>query len=115
MGERKGVVECPRCHRIFRDVPWGLPDVECNCHLFCSGGTKQSDCTVTYPYNESFRLGYPTGLHNNAKDEGDDITQRGGYCFTHKRYTHKTPLVLEVDWKCLENTRLPVNQRLMRQ
>ena len=113
--ERTGTVECPRCSKIWRSLQWGSPGVECTCHLFCSSGTKQSDCTVAYPYNWSGQLGYPTGLHVDAKNEGDDVLHRTGYCSTHKKYVYKEPIFLEVDWKRYENQRLPAKLRLMKQ
>jgi hypothetical protein len=113
--ERTGIAECPRCHKIWRGIQWGNSGVECNCHLFCSSGTKPSDCTVQYPYNFSGKLGYPTGIHTKPYNEGDNIFQRGGYCATHLKYTNKEPIFLEVDWKRLENTRLPKKLRLMNQ
>jgi len=112
--ERKGIVECPRCSKKW-ELPWAHPGVECTCHLFCSSGTKPQDCAVAYPYNYTGPLGYPAGLHNNAANEGDNITQRGGYCSTHNKFTSKEPIYLEVDWKRFEKERLPQHLRLLKQ
>ncbi len=114
MGERVGLVECPRCHKLWR-LPWASSGTECWCHLYCSSGTKPSDCSVPYPYNWSGQLGAFTGAHNDAKNEGDNIFQRGGYCATHNKYTNKEMIWLEVDWKRFEKQRLPANLRMLKQ
>lgn len=111
---REGIAECPRCHKVWR-LPWGSPGVECTCHLYCSGGTQPSDCTVTYPYNYTGELKWPIGMHNDSKNEGDNIWKRSGYCSTHSKYTNKEPIWLEVNWEWFEKTRLPKNLRLMNQ
>ena len=111
--ERTGVVQCPRCNKIWH-LQWGNPGVECTCHLFCSSGTTPADCTVTYPYNHSGSLGFPEGIHTDPANEGDDIRHATAYCNTHNKYIRKEPIVLEVDWKRYENQRLPAHLRLMK-
>lgn len=94
---RHARVQCPRCKQIW-DVPWGQDGVECNCHKWCSEGDKETDCSWQ-EYNYTGSLGWPHGAHTNRENEGDDLLHRVGYCSTHKKYTYKVPLFLEVNWK----------------
>jgi len=103
-------VKCPRCGRVWT-VPQGTPDILCNCHLYCSQGTKPSDCNVTDAYWAG-QLGYPTGLHVNAEDLGDDVMHRVRYCSTHDEYIYKTPVLIPCDWQKWFSRRAPKALRM---
>ena len=90
-------VTCPRCKRVWT-VNQGEQEAECNCHLYCSQGTKPSDCatslvTLNHEANPSF------GLHTGDYAEGDDVMHRVRYCSTHGKYIYKTQVIIPVDWK----------------
>lgn len=108
--DRHMKVECPRCGRIW-NVPLGQPDIVCNCHLFCSQGSKPSDCSVT-KRSFSGQLGWPTGLHVDASDESDDPLHITYYCSTHDEYIYKTPVLIECDWERWFSRRAPKKLRM---
>ena len=41
---------------------------------------------------------WPSGLHNQSSNEGDDTQARTYYCTTHSVYSSKVPLLISVDW-----------------
>ena len=86
-------VECPRCHKIWT-LPQYSPGVECNCHLWCPDGNKQSDCALT-DASYSGTLKWPVGLDLGDKEEGSDVLHRTYYCSVHKRYSYREPIFLE--------------------
>ena len=44
----------------------------------------------------------------NSLNEGDDVVHRKAYCNTHKIYSYREPIVIEVDWtKWKQQRRLP--------
>jgi len=105
------------CHRCGKKhyLPFMSPGVECDCHLYCSEGTKPGDCTVT-EYNYSGPLAWPFGSRSDPVDEGDDLIHATGYCSTHNKYVHKDIIFLEVDWEeWNQRKRIPAEYRLKRQ
>jgi len=105
------IVECPRCKRTWI-IQQGTPDITCNCHKFCSQGTKPSDCSIT-PYTTNLQYAYPAGLHVDAQYEGDDVAHITGYCSTHKEYIYKTPVLIEANWDEWFSRRAPRKFRLI--
>lgn len=99
------VVECPRCKRTWI-IQQGTPGITCNCHLYCSQGTKPSDCSTTL-VTDNVQLGWPIGIHVDAENEGDDVMHRVRYCSTHKKYIYKTPVWIEADWDEYYSKRAP--------
>ena len=100
-------VQCQRCGQIWF-VQQGMPEVECNCHLWCDRGTKPSDCNLTAIDTQTINWGYPTNMDVKSNDEGDDIIHRKAYCNTHKIYSYREPIVMEVDWnKWKQQRKLP--------
>jgi len=99
-------VECPRCGKIHQ-VPQGISEIDCNCHLYCPDGDSPGDCNVT-KVGFTGEVGWPKGLHNNPADESDDIMHVTYYCSTHKKYYYKTPILIPCDWT---QTRLPSRLR----
>lgn len=112
MSGRQALAVCPRCGKVHR-VNWGVPEVKCDCHLYCSSGDKPSDCSVT-EYNYTGQLGWPVGAHLNRENEGDDVLHRTFYCSTHNKYIYKEPIWLEVDYKRFERERLPKKLRMLK-
>ena len=103
-------VECPRCGRIWT-IEQGCPGIACVCHLYCSEGDKPSDCTVT-KVSGAIKYGWPSGLHVDAEDEGDDLPNRVSYCSTHNKYIYKTPVYIEADWERWFGERAPKKLRM---
>jgi len=99
-------VKCPRCNKIH-EVPQGIDEVDCDCHLYCPDGDKPTDCTITKATLNT-EVGWPVGLHNNPADEGEDVFHRTYYCSVHKKYYYKTPIIIPVDWS---QKRLPKDLR----
>lgn len=103
-------VQCPRCSQVWT-VQQGMPDAECNCHLWCDRGTKPGDCSLT-AVNANINWGYPTNMDVNSLNEGDDVVHRQSYCSVHGIYSYKQPIVIEVNWEKWRNTRkLPSNMK----
>ena len=107
---RQIIVECPRCGKKWR-LPLGSPGIECTCHLYCPYGTKPQDCNVT-EVNYSGKLNWPTGLHNDPEQEGEDILHRTYYCSTHDVYYYKTPIWIEADSQKWFSRRAPKKHRM---
>lgn len=103
-------VECPRCGKIWT-VTQGTPDIECNCHLYCTQGDKPSDCSVT-AQNYNGPLKWPAGLDTGKDDAEDDILHRTYYCTTHDEYYTKVPILLECDWDKWFGRRAPKRLRM---
>jgi len=103
-------VVCPRCKRIWIAHD-GDSEIDCNCHLYCSQGTKPSDC-VTTPVSFSGQFGWPTGLHVNADDYSDDVLHLLRYCSTHSEYIKKVPITVPCDWTRDLNRRAPNKLRM---
>jgi hypothetical protein len=91
------MVKCPRCGNILYASP-GESEVECTCHLYCSEGSKPSDCAmeaVTY----TGKFGYPRGMHVNSDSELDADRPKHEYrCTVHERYSDKKAMIIEFDW-----------------
>jgi len=98
-------VKCPRCGAIHT-IRQGSPGVLCNCHLVCPYGDKPSDCNVT-EVNFKGDLAWPTGLHVDAEQEGDDVMHITYYCSVHDVYYYKTPVWIEADWERWFSRRAP--------
>lgn len=98
--------KCPRCGRVLIAYN-GDPDVECNCHLYCEEGDKPSDCTVTWPYEWTGQLGFPTGLDTGSVAEDANKYRAMGYCSTHNRYYYKDKVVIDLDWEAYFSKRAP--------
>jgi hypothetical protein len=98
---RQAKVDCPRCGRTHT-VHEGHADVDCVCHTWCQYGEKASDCTLvskfsgTVPFNGDWS--WPSGLHNQEANEGDDTQARTYYCTVHNVYSSKVPILISVDW-----------------
>lgn len=103
-------VKCRRCGRIWI-VPQGQPDVDCNCHLYCTQGTKPEDCSVT-PVTSLGQLGWPAGLDTGKDDAEDDFWHRTYYCSTHDEYYTKVPISIDVDWSRWYGRRAPKELRM---
>lgn len=88
-------VKCPVCGK-----EWNVPDdsVEqaCNCHLYCDEGSEPSDCTMTAVTLNS-QVGWPFGLHGSEDSGCDNVMARTYYCTTHKKFTDKRPILIEVE------------------
>jgi hypothetical protein len=110
-------VECPQCHKIWI-LPQGTPDLECDCHLICEDGDKQSDCSptggtaVTYPYNWSGSYGFPEGLNAKHSDNADQRYRATGYCTTHDNYIYTQKIVIPLDWNQWYGRRAPTRLRM---
>ena len=103
-------VKCPRCGRIWI-VPQGIPDITCNCHLYCEDGDKPSDCSIS-EVNFSGQLGVYKGLHTDADDNSDDIMHLTYYCSIHNKYSKKVPITIECDWDNWYSKRAPHDLRM---
>jgi len=88
-----------------------MPDVVCNCHLFCTQGDKPGDCSVTR-YTQGVKFAWPTGLHTDADDESDDPLHITYYCSTHDEYYYKTPVLIDLDWEKWFSRRAPKKLRM---
>lgn len=112
---RRANVTCPRCHKRL-SAQEGIPEVDCDCHLYCSHGTKPSDCTMVAktagPDAFTGRWKWPSGLHNQEAHEGDDTQARAYYCTTHNVYSDKMPISVEVDWSSWYGKRAPRKHRM---
>ena len=97
-------VQCPRCGQVWT-VHQGMPEAECNCHLWCDRGTKPSDCNLTPIDSQTINWGYPANMDVGSSNEGEDIVHRKAYCSTHGIYSYKEPIVMEVDWEKWRNIR----------
>ena len=112
---RVAKVECPRCHKTWA-VKEGHADIDCDCHTYCQYGTKPSDCTLvskfngTVPFNGIWK--WPSGLHNQEANEGDDTQARTYYCTTHSVYSSKVPMLIPVDWDTWYSKRAPKRHRM---
>lgn len=104
------IVVCPRCGKRHH-VHLGQAEVECDCHLYCDMGSKPSDCSLT-KQNYTGKLGYPTGVHTDSSNGGDDVLHRVYYCSTHGHYTYKQAVQIEVT-PTMFSGRLPKKHRLM--
>ncbi len=103
-------VKCPECGTVYT-VPQGTPDVACNCHLICPDGTIPRDCSMT-EFNYSGSLGWPARINLNHENLSNDILHATFYCSTHDRYSHKVPIVIELDWVKWYSQRAPKNLRM---
>jgi len=103
-------VECPECKKIWI-ARQGTDAVNCDCHLYCTQGDKPQDCSVTLQ-EFSGQLGWPTGLHVDAEDEGDDVMHRTYYCSTHDEYYYKVPVLIDCDWDKWFSRRAPEKLRM---
>ncbi len=109
------LVECPRCHKVWR-LPEGCFERECDCHLYCEDGLEPKDCQLIDPnalqghtyiaagggYVWNGQYGYPAGMHTGGNSEDEDVPNRDKFCLTHKRWCYKDIVYLEVDterWK----------------
>ena len=103
-------VSCPRCGKTLT-AHQGQPDVECDCHLYCSHGSKPSDCTLVAASsgNDAFtgHWKWPSGLHNKDSHEVDDTQARTYWCSTHSVYSTKVPMLVSVDWDKWYSKRAP--------
>ena len=88
-----------------------MPGAECNCHLVCPDGEDPSDCSMTQQ-NYSGQLGFPFGIHLNAEEGGDDVLHRTYYCATHKKYSYRQPVFVEIDWEAWRRGEVPDGVRL---
>ena len=80
--------------------------VPCTCHLYCSEGSKPSDCTVTeVSYNGSYA--WPVGVHGGRSDDYDNQTNVNYYCSVHNNYYIKAPVLIEIDWGKLSKRAKP--------
>jgi len=103
---------CPQCGKtLTATYPW--PYAECDCHLYCSDGSKPIDCSVT-TYNYNGQLGWPTGIDNDPANELYNPLNATGYCSIHNKYVEKTPIVLEIDWEQWFSFRAPVKYRTIK-
>jgi hypothetical protein len=105
VGGRLG--KCPRCGKIH-DFHEGQEEADCDCHLYCSEGSKPSDCNVSttnFPDNLSgtLNLKWPLGVHDNNPNEGQDVMHRVRYCSIHDKYIMKVPILV----KPMEGERYP--------
>jgi len=58
------------------------------------------------------KYGWPTGLHTDAPNEGDDVAHRTYYCSTHDEYYYKVPVLIEADWEKWHGQRAPKRLRM---
>jgi hypothetical protein len=106
-------VQCPRCGQIWT-VKQGMPEAECNCHLWCDRGTRAADCNLTSIDSQTVNWGYPANMDVGSYDEGEDVIRRKAYCNTHEIYSYREPIILEVDWeKWRDQKRLPNKLKLI--
>ena len=101
-------VKCPKCGKIW-EVSQGMPDIVCNCHLYCEDGEKPTDCSLV-AQSFSGNLNLFTGLHFGHSDS-DDVLHRRYYCTTHGKYTYKQPVLIEVDAEAWFSKRAPKDMR----
>ena len=101
---RSILLVCPRCKKEWV-VSEDCEGVECDCHLYCSEGSKPHDCSTT-AVNWNGQLGWPNGSHQGALNGGDDVRHRVRYCSTHEKYIYRTPVFLEAESSFFES-RLP--------
>jgi len=93
-------VQCPRCGKVWTVNPQHS-EIMCNCHTYCSEGTKPSDCTLvaktsgTVPFSGVWK--WPSGMHNSDVNLGDDTQARTYYCTVHEIYSNKVPFLIGVD------------------
>lgn len=91
IGGRLG--KCPRCGKILTFTE-GQEEADCNCHMYCSEGSKPTDCN-TVPCTFSGSLKWPLGIHDNNPDEGQDVLHRVRYCNTHGKFIMKVGLLVK--------------------
>jgi len=103
-------VECPRCGRIWT-ANQGEPEIDCNCHLFCSQGDEPSDCSVT-KQSANVQFGWPAGMDTGADDDRDKVLDVTYYCSTHDEYYTKVPISIECDWEKWFSRRAPKRLRM---
>jgi hypothetical protein len=90
-------VECPRCHKILT-ARRGDESVECNCHRYCSEGSKPQDCTLI-AVGWTGRTAWPRGMPVNPDPELEpDHYSHNYYCTLHGKYSDKRAILVEVDW-----------------
>ena len=104
-------VECPQCHRVWIAMRTDS-DVDCNCHLFCSSGTKPQDCVTTL-VSLDHEVSWPYGHKAKSVAEGDPEISRQRYCSTHSKYIHKIPIVIPVNWPVFLSKRAPKKFRML--
>lgn len=112
----RAAVECPRCHRIWY-AQQGMPEVDCNCHLYCEDGEKPEDCTLvdhTQATHDAWQgdWSWPHGIHTDASHNGDDTQARVKYCTTHDKYVDKVPITVPIDWERWFSKRAPSKFRM---
>ena len=95
-------VSCPRCGAT-RTCFQGESETMCNCHQYCSDGSKPSDCTLVDHQNATVdawkgNWNFPQGLHLN-RDSGDDTQARVKYCTVHSNFVDKVPFLIACNWK----------------
>ena len=105
------VLECPECGHLWT-IQQGQPGIRCNCHLFCTQGTKPSDCSIT-AYTDDLQYAWPAGMHNDPAKGGEDVAHITGYCSTHEEYIYKMPVWVEADWDEWFSRRAPKKFRLL--
>jgi len=114
-------VTCPRCKRVWT-VNQGEQEAECNCHLYCSQGTKPSDCStslVTFNHEASppygAHLGDPDEDNSkiNRPVEGKGVMHRQRYCSTHGKYIYKIPIIIPVEWDSFLSRRVKPHLRAL--
>lgn len=104
-------VVCPRCKRVMI-IPLGNPDIECNCHLYCQEGELPSDCSVTWPYEQTVNWNWPRGLKTGRSDYGDSQYRAMGYCSTHENYYYKDKVIVDANWQEWNSRRAPKKLRM---
>jgi hypothetical protein len=95
-----------------------MPDIDCDCHLYCSQGDKPSDCNVIPAIvqaenvmalswgklgtgklgNAVTQYGYPYGMHGGDAEHEGDRQRHTYYCSTHDEYYDKVAILIDVDW-----------------
>jgi hypothetical protein len=101
-------VKCPRCGKLWTLYD-GDSDVDCTCHLFCSEGTKPSDCTLLDALDSAVpdvfkgQYAYPAGMHLGRDKEADNIPRRMYYCTTHSKFTQNQAVTISADWGLIKD------------
>jgi hypothetical protein len=99
-------VKCPRCGKLWTLYD-GDPDVDCTCHLYCSDGTKPSDCTLIDARSASApdyfkgQYAYPAGEHLGRGKEADNVPNRMYYCTVHGKFTVNQAVTIPANWGLL--------------
>ena len=104
-------IQCKRCGKWWTVQP-SNPERVCDCHLYCSQGTKPTDCSVTV-YNFTGEYAFPLGLEHGNASKREKRYNAYGYCSVHDEWTYKYPVIVEVPEDYFER-RLPPSQSYTR-